>query len=106
MDPDVLKAILANPQKFREVVDAGLSTGKKTTLIVDGTDQYSGKSYLTGEPLPNDLSEGLLEQGEDYRRKLKNAKKGKTVAVRLPLNLLKPEIRSKMQNEEEFCTKR
>lgn len=106
MDPDFLKAIIANPQKFHDAVEAGSSTGKKATILVEGTDQFSGKSYLTGEQLPNDLSEGLLEQEKNYRRSLKNSKKGKTIVTRLSLDMLKPEIRSKMQNGEEFCAKR
>ena len=106
MDHDILEAILENPQKYREALELGKSTGKRTTVLVDGTDQHSGKSYLSGEQLPNNLSDGLVEQEKNYRKFLKQAKKGKTVMARLTLNLLKPEIRAKMQDDEKFCADR
>ena len=105
MDPDFVNAIKANPTKFAEVVQAGRS-GRKQTLLVDGTDQHSGKGYLSGEPLPNDLSENLMKNMEEYRRVLKNAKKGKTTTTHLSFNLLKPEIRAQMHDADEFCDKR
>jgi len=107
MDVDLLNAIKADPQKFREAMATG-QPGEKLALMMAaaGTDQYSSKSYLTGEPLPKNLSKGLIESQESYRKTLKDAKKGKIVTARLSVNLLKPEIRAKMHNDAEFCEKR
>ena len=68
--------------------------------------QFSGKSYLAGEALPLEMSEGIQEYHRNHRKFVKATKKsGITISYADP-NLIKPEIAAQMHSVSEFMTER
>ncbi len=71
-----------------------------------GTEQYSGKSYLSGGELPVGLSEEVLDAGKVAHKKLKSMKKVDMPRHFLSANLVNDETKAKMKSADKFVDER
>lgn len=71
-----------------------------------GTEQYSGKSYLSGGELPVGLSKEVLTIGNVARKQLKAMKKADVPRHFLSANLVDNAVKEKMNSYEKFVEQR
>ena len=84
-----------------------LQLRRKMSRRVDSDEpQFSGKSYLEGEPLPLEMSEGITEYHRKHRQFVKATKKSGVSISYIDPDLVTPEISAQMHSVPDFFTKR